>query len=199
METTRVELILELVRNGNAGARDQLLRLADETAQRTTRRFLSAFPTVAAWYETGDVRQLALLRLDRTFSAVEIQDAAHFHRLIAVKVRHTLLDLKRQLRGPRGLAFNQMREADVSGGAACVWEPADESLEPGRLSEWLEIHQAIEALPEPHREMFDLLWYSSLTQAEAAGTLGISERHVRRRWSEARLALFEAIPEAFGK
>jgi RNA polymerase sigma factor (sigma-70 family) len=199
MDTSRIELALHELRMRRKGSADRLIEIADERAQSLTRRFLSAFPTVAAWYETGDVRQLALLRLNRTFAVVEIQDAAHFHRLIARKIRETLLDLKRQIQGPRGLA-RFVRTGAGASDSRTVWEePQDDSLDPRRLSEWLEIHQAIDSLPPPHREMFDLLWYGDLSQEDAADALGISTRHVRRRWNQARLALYAAIPEAFDR
>lgn len=195
METGRIELALVRLREGCEGAREEVLNLANEGVERIAKRFLSAFPTVAAWYESGDVRQLALLRLNRTFEVVEVRNASHFYRLVARKVRQTLLDLKRQLQGPLGIATNERRSADDA--ASLHPEPSDETHDPRRLGEWLEIHEAIDALPETHREMFDLLWYGELTQEEAAETLGISARHVRRRWHEAKLRLWDAIPDAF--
>jgi RNA polymerase sigma-70 factor (ECF subfamily) len=70
---------------------------------------------------------------------------------------------------------------------------ADESQEPSRLAAWTEFHAQTEALPEEEREVFDLLWYQGLPQAEAAGLLGVSERTVKRRWQAARLRLHEAL------
>jgi RNA polymerase sigma factor (sigma-70 family) len=197
MDTTRVDRALARSREGNDGAADELLVLANEAVERIAKRFLSAFPTVAAWYETGDVRQLTLLRLNRTFDVVEIRNPAHFHRLIAQKVRQTLLDLKRQLHGREGFAANQLRFADAAGSAQRDLDPVDDTHDPRRLGEWLEIHSAIDALPDSHRQMFDMLWYGELTQEEVARMLGISVRHVRRRWREARLRLWEAVPDAF--
>lgn len=197
MNTTRVNLALDRLRDGRPEAGEALLHLANEYIERIAKRFLSAFPTVAAWYETGDVRQLALLRLHRAFAVVDVQNAAHFHRLVAQKVRQTLLDLKRQIHGPLGVATNERRFSDEPDSEIRPPEPGDETHDPRRLVEWLEIHAAIDALPEAQRQMFDLLWYGELTYEEAAQVLGVSARHVGRRWREARLHLWEAIPEAF--
>ncbi len=65
--------------------------------------------------------------------------------------------------------------------------------DPGRLAEWTGFHAQVEALPEEEREVFDLLFYQGLPQAEAAAVLGVSERTIKRRWQAARLALHEAL------
>ena len=66
-------------------------------------------------------------------------------------------------------------------------EASDLTHEPSRLAVWTEFHRQVADLPEEDREVFDLLWYQGLTQAEAAAVLGISERTVSRRWISARL------------
>jgi predicted DNA-binding protein (UPF0251 family) len=38
-----------------------------------------------------------------------------------------------------------------------------------------------------------MLWYQGLTQAEAAGLLGLSERTVARRWVVARMKVCDAL------
>jgi RNA polymerase sigma-70 factor (ECF subfamily) len=48
-------------------------------------------------------------------------------------------------------------------------------------------------LPAEDREVFDLIYYQGLSQAEAAGLLDISERTLQRRWQSARLALHDAL------
>ena len=71
-------------------------------------------------------------------------------------------------------------------------DPADLSPpvttdDPSRLAAWAEFHHAIESLCEADRELFDLLWYQGLTQAEAAAVLGLSERTVHSPWLAARV------------
>ncbi len=50
-----------------------------------------------------------------------------------------------------------------------------------------------ERLPAEEREVFDLLWYQELSQAEAAALLGVSERTIKRRWQSARIMLHDAL------
>ncbi len=61
--------------------------------------------------------------------------------------------------------------------------------------EWTEFHQQVEALPEDEREVFNLLWYGELTQAEAAEILGIAVRTVIRRWQAARVRLYKVLSD----
>ena len=44
----------------------------------------------------------------------------------------------------------------------------------------------IESMAEADRELFDLLWYHGLSQAEAGNLLGVSERTINKRWIAAR-------------
>ena len=64
---------------------------------------------------------------------------------------------------------------------------------PLRLAQWKELHEGIESLPEPLREMFDLLWYNELSQDQAADIVGVSTRQIKRRWRDAKLALADAL------
>jgi RNA polymerase sigma-70 factor (ECF subfamily) len=54
---------------------------------------------------------------------------------------------------------------------------------------------AIEGLPEDEREVFDLVGIQGLTQAEAAGVVGVSEKTVQRRLNRARLLLAEQLAD----
>ena len=67
------------------------------------------------------------------------------------------------------------------------------SAEPARLALWTEFHRQVEALPDDEREVFDLLWYQELSQAEAAAIVGVSDRTIKSRWRSARLKLHEAL------
>ncbi|HPD15193.1 MAG TPA: sigma-70 family RNA polymerase sigma factor [Planctomycetota bacterium] len=60
------------------------------------------------------------------------------------------------------------------------------------------LDEAIEALPERHRLVFVLRDVEGLSVREAAEALGISEANVKVRLLRARLALREALTQAFG-
>ena len=82
---------------------------------------------------------------------------------------------------PAGRSRRARHEAVDSGG-----EPAS------FLLEWSEFHREVEALPPEECEVFGLLSYAGLTQAEAAETLGLSQRLLRRYWQNARVRLYRA-------
>ena len=69
----------------------------------------------------------------------------------------------------------------------------DTTYDPGRLAAWAEFHRAVDSLGEADRELFDLLWYQGLTQAEAAAVLGVTERTVNSRWLAARVRLSDSL------
>ncbi|MDB5348532.1 MAG: fliA 1 [Schlesneria sp.] len=54
---------------------------------------------------------------------------------------------------------------------------------------------AIDELPEPEREVFELMRIQELTQAEAAEVLGVSTKTVQRRLIRARLLLAAALAD----
>jgi RNA polymerase sigma-70 factor (ECF subfamily) len=54
---------------------------------------------------------------------------------------------------------------------------------------------AIDGLPEDEREVFDLVGIHGMTQKEAAGVVGISEKTVQRRLNRARLLLAECLAD----
>jgi RNA polymerase sigma-70 factor (ECF subfamily) len=55
--------------------------------------------------------------------------------------------------------------------------------------------EAIDGLPEPEREAFELVRIQGLTHAEAATVVGVSERTVQRRLNRARLLLAERLTD----
>jgi RNA polymerase sigma-70 factor (ECF subfamily) len=72
-------------------------------------------------------------------------------------------------------------------------EALETTYDPGRLAAWAGFHDAVAALGEADRELFDLLWYQGLTQAEAASLLGVTERTVTSRWLAARVRLSDSL------
>jgi len=108
-----------------------------------------------------------------------------------------LLDLAKHYYGPLGQGARHASwdagKSTGTGDDSAPVDAADVSSEPSRLAAWGEFHEQIGALPEEEREVFDLLWYQGLSQAEAAELLGVSERTVKRRWQQARLELHEAL------
>jgi RNA polymerase sigma-70 factor (ECF subfamily) len=157
---------------------------------------LTNYPKVARWEQTDDVLQQALIRLDRALQKVTPPTAREFFYLAAAVIRRELIALARHYYGPHGMGRHHISWDGRGGDGATprpVVDQADQTHDPAPLAAWSEFHGAIENLPREQREVFDLLYYQGLTQAEAATILGVSERTVKRRWSEARQALYDAL------
>src|SRR5262249_29172027 len=159
-----------------------------------TRKMLHDYRGVRRWEETGDVFQNAMLRLCRALQTVTPASLREFFRLAALQVRRELIDLARHYYGPEGAGANHVSQAprdDTSTAAPPGYEAADLTQDPSRLALWTEFHRHVEGLPEEEREVFDLLFYQGLSQAEAAAVVGVSDRTIKSRWRSARLRLHE--------
>ena len=186
----QIQGLVDRLQAGDEAARKELLNCACDRMLRLTRKMLRSFPRVKRWEQTDDVLQNASLRLYRTLGQVRPADAAEFFRLAAVNIRRELLDLAKHYYGPQGQGANH---ASVGNAGASAFEPSDSAEDANRLAAWAEFHRQAELLPDEEREVFDLIWYQGLSQAEAGELLKISERTVKRRWQSARLFLHKAL------
>jgi len=182
------------LRSGDAQARTRLVELAEGRLRALSATMLHRMPRVQRWEETGDVLGEAATRLFRSLEAVQPDSARHFFRLAATHIRRVLIDMARHYTGPEGLGANH---GSVSASRWSALEPhAAAEGEPGSLEEWTAFHERVAALEDDVREVVELLWYHGLTQAEAAGVLGVSERTVKRRWQDARMALAQGAEKS---
>jgi RNA polymerase sigma factor (sigma-70 family) len=179
---------------GDPTARSELLNHSCERLRRLARRMLRDFARLKRWEDTDDVLQNALVRLWSALADVAPSSARHFYALAALQIRRELIDLARQYYGPEGVGAKHASnvQGDPSASMPQVGRP-DSTMEPSRLAVWSEFHQRVDTLPEQEREVFDLLWYQELTQAEAAALLGISEATLKRRWLAARRRLHQTL------
>src|SRR5262245_171459 len=196
-QTMAIQACLDRLRGGDESARAELLNRACGRLRALARKLLKGFPKVRRWEQSDDVLQNALMRLYRTLKDVPPQGVSDFLRLAALNIRRELLDLAKHYYGPQGRGARHATwgtdDSSTRGDESGLAPPDDPSREPGRLAAWSEFHEQIGALPDEEREVFDLLWYQGLSQAEAAGLLNTSERTVKRRWQSARLRLYEAL------
>jgi RNA polymerase sigma-70 factor (ECF subfamily) len=192
-----IQAYLDRLRAGDEAARAELLACACERLRSLARKMLKGYPNVRRWEQTDDVLQSASLRLHRTLGQLPVATSRDFFRLAALNIRRELLDLARHYYGPQGHGKHHATWAGGDAAASNIGSgppgPGDLSAEPSRLASWGEFHEQIGALPEEEREVFDLVWYQGLSQAEAAELLGISERTVKRRWQAGRVKLYEAL------
>lgn len=192
ISTCRVEQLLAELREGRLEARGELLEAACNRLMALTRKLKRSFPQVGRWEQTDDVFQNASLRLYQAMADVEIESALHFYRLAALQIRRELIDLARRYDGPRGLGRNHLTqrvEPRDDSNLQPPYEAVQTTYDPRKVVQWGEFHQAIEQLPEPEREVTELIWYHDMSHKEVAQLLLVDERTIRRRWRNARLAL----------
>lgn len=146
---------------------------------------LRDFPRLRRWEQTDDVFQTAAMKLYRSLSEVRPESVRHFFGLAATQIRRTLIDLARHHYGPEGQGAR-----DESGDGH---DHTGQSDTPESLCAWAEFHEQVEQLPDDEREVFQILWYSGVTQRETAELLNISESTVLRRYYRARLQLKNAM------
>jgi RNA polymerase sigma factor (sigma-70 family) len=192
-DSTQIQRCIDGLRTGDPSARDELLARASERLTRLTRRMLGDFPAVHRWEQTDDVLQNAAMRLYRALSEVQPPTVADFFRLAAAQIRRELIDLARRYSGARGLGANLAGSAPAEKDDLASLNPPDTTRDPDRLAAWTDFHRAAIALATDEREVFDLLFYQGLSQAEAAAVLDVSEATIKRRWRAARLRLVETV------
>jgi RNA polymerase sigma-70 factor (ECF subfamily) len=179
LQTTQLHRCVDQFRAGDVAAINELLSVTAARLEKLARRMLRGFPAVRSEVETGDVLQAALLRLLRSLKEIRPDSTRSFFNLAAVQMRRELLDLARRPRVRRRGIESAPEEGggDVAVDAA---EPADPELD-----RWVQLHEAVDGLPVEFREVFGLTLYHGWTQAQIAELLQISDRQVRRLWTEA--------------
>ena len=196
-QTLHIQTCLDRIRGGDEAARGELLASACERLRNLARKMLKGYPNVHRWEQTDDVLQNAAIRLHRTLQQLTVQTPLDFFRLAALNIRRELLDLAKHYYGPQGQGAHHATwspgDSSATRSDSGLAAPPDPSGDPARLAAWGEFHEQIGSLPDEEREVFDLIWYQGLSQAEAAELLNVSERTIKRRWQAARLKLHEAM------
>lgn len=195
----RIRILIERLAAGSDDAqslRTELFDIAYGRMQTLANRMIRGFPTVRRWDDTADVVQAAALRLHRALADVDLRDPRHLLRLAALQIRRELLDLARKYASPESFAAHHETNAlaTADGVVMKVDRAADPLGEPGdRLESWARLHDAVAALPDDDRELFDLVWFMGATQHDIAALTGSSPRTVRRRWDEIKRRLVAAL------
>lgn len=183
--TAHLQVLLELHQAGIPSARESLLEHSAERFRLLARRMFRRHGDLRSLDQTDDVLQQALVRLYRALSQIKPPTVRAYLGLAAMHIRWVLRDLARKYSAAKIVCYTG-RTVPGDG-------PFDPGGEPSDLLQWSEFHQKIEALGDEEREMFHLLIYEGLSQAEAAALLNISVRSVKRRWQRARLSLRAAL------
>src|SRR5262249_37061786 len=123
-------------------------------------------------------------RLLKALRAVHPQTVRQFFALANQHMRWELNDLARRLDEQEPAA--ELREGLV---------PAPASSDSGLTPDARRMLEAIGGLPEEEREAFDLVRVQGMTQAEAAGVLGVSAVTVKRRLNRGLRLLTEQLAD----
>jgi RNA polymerase sigma-70 factor (ECF subfamily) len=187
--TSRLQGLIDRLAAGDEFARDELIGRAYERLRRLAHKQLRLFPHVGHFEDSDDVLHESLPRLIRALQAVRPKSVVQFFKLASRQIHWELLDLAKRYverQGPRGGQM-PVRGGDSSPRSLPGEIAATDS--PSSLASWSEFHEAVEALPDKERDVFDLLYYQELAHAEAANLLDVSESTVRRLWLSARRRL----------
>jgi RNA polymerase sigma-70 factor (ECF subfamily) len=189
--TTQLQGLLDRLAAGDPVARQELMGRAYERLQRLAHKMLQGFPRVRAFEDSMDVLHGSLPRLLRALDGVPPASVAEFFRRMSQALRWELLNLLRRYYGPEGPGGKQgaLEAGDSTANPAPALAEPGTSTSPSELARWTEFHEAVEALPEKERQVFELLYYQELTQVEAAAVLRVAEITVRRHWLAARRRL----------
>ena len=181
--------LIDRLARGDDRARAELLECAHHRLCRiAAAMFHRDFPALRDRHDLESVVDESWVRLMRALETVKPPTVEDFLRLVAHKVRQVLLDMA----GHQKRRDERLRDADarVREGPA-RGDPADESLEPGRLALLTEFHRQVENLPADQRTVFDLHYYTDLPQVEIARLLGMHPRKVSYLWIAATERLAE--------
>jgi RNA polymerase sigma factor (sigma-70 family) len=195
--STFVLTALARLKAGDERARNDVIAYAQTRLRVLASQMLRQFPSVQRWEQTDDVLQTAMLRMHKALTETTPTDLQHLLRLCTLQIRRTLIDLARHYRGPEGLGAHHQTGFQAKDNSAPEL-PVDRAIQEGdptSLAEWTSFHECVAKLPEQEREVFELLYYQGLSQADAAEILGVVERTVRRHWTSARLNLSTMMRE----
>lgn len=185
--TQQLKNWLDLARQGQVDARNEIIAHACERLRLLTRKMLKTYPKVKRWSETDDVLQNAMIRLHRSLAEIQPETPRQFYGLATTQIRRELIDLARHHYGAHGNGANH----HTDGGEAA--KKQIDGREPESLESWSKFHETVEGLPEDQREVVNLLWYEGISQPDASKLLGISLATLKRRWQSARLSLFNQL------
>lgn len=163
---------------------------------------MRGYRRVARWEEIDDVFQQSVVRLYRCLTKITPSSLDEFFRLATLQLRRELNALAAHYYGPMGLGANLASQSSNQLTAAIPIEgvaSSNSSLQPERMLQWTEFHDAADRLPESEKQVFNLIWYYGLNQQEAADIMKVSDRQIRRYWNSARLRLNQLLDNSSPK
>jgi RNA polymerase sigma-70 factor (ECF subfamily) len=183
--TSWLQQLLDRSNQGDDSARKELVGCACERLRFLAKRMLHhRFPWLENAHRTDSVLHEVVIRILEALEEIKPTTMSHFWAVTAQMMHWMLVDWTRKHRPLLPLD-------DLADGLP------DDAHDPPELAAWREFHQKVEELPENEREVFELIGYEGLSQAEAARRLALPAYTVKYRWNKARLRLADLV-QGFG-
>jgi RNA polymerase sigma factor (TIGR02999 family) len=172
--------LLAAARGGDERAAGEAFSLLYDELRRLARVRLREHRTMTLLDTTALVHEsyLKLAGID----ALPVIDRHHFFAYASKVMRSVIVD------------FARARLAERRGGGAekIVLDTGLGERLPAPEDDVLRVHEALDVLAQADArlaQVVEMKWFGGLTEEQIAGSLGLSERTVRRDWEKARLLL----------
>ena len=178
-------VLLSRMKDGDRAARDALFAAAYQDLRRLAHARLHGGGRNTVLDTTALVHE-SYLRLARAHH-LSFEDRLRFMSYAGHVMRSVIVDLVRERRAER-------RGGDVAK-IALTTQLGGQPLAEGER-EILRVHDALELLAQRDArlaQVVELRYFAGMTEAEIAEVLQVTERTVRRDWSQARLFLADAL------
>lgn len=163
-------------------ARSDLLAQAEERIRSIVRREASAYSYVLRWEQEDDIVQEVFLRVLRAVDDAKPRHVGQFFVIVGQHARWATISMIRKHFGPQGQASHHHTGAVVpsSPDGAGGGRSADTGIDP------LQLHEAVDRLPDDVRDAWVLFAYTGQTHEQIAEALDVSTKTVQRRLNQAR-------------
>lgn len=182
--TTEIGDLLTRLYQGEPAAKNLLIERCRERFRRRARQMLGDFPRLRSEVDTSDVEQELYSRLCKSLEEIKVNDVRHLLRLANLTLRRCLIDWARKTRSAAGPNQNEQDRVDPAHG------PAKQAL-------LAEVHEWVGKLPQEKQEVFDLIFYQEMTQAQAGQILGKGRKVVMRLVREIKLECIRQFGDDF--
>ena len=184
IETT-LAAALEAFRHGDSKAEELLLEHCHAWLRvLAAKKIMPRYPEVARWDRPSDLVQDATLRLCFALREKPPESERHLLNLAALKLRQVVVDRLRHYRAGRNPLAHAGTNVVADDGRLRVEEAEDVLTGPMTYDRWTTFFQAVDALPELQREIFQMTWFLGADQATIARapSCGLRPRIAGGRW-----------------
>ena len=192
MSDDQIVDLLARLRAGDTAARDEMFVFVEKRFRPLAHKLLRMdFPRVGIHAETDDILNDTLCRLIPYLERAEVEpcsSAERFYGLVAMVLRHTLIDVARK-------HFGSLQGHPIGTGMEASHPLLQESSGLNDWRERLRIHELVERLPPADRRLIEMHLYLGFGTGEIARRLGIHAGNASRRLAAAKEKLGQLLRE----